>query len=157
MRSHESFLNDAVEEAIRGMQSGDGGPFGALVVRDGVEVARGHNRVLCDNDPSAHAEVVAIRAACQKLATPSLAGAVLYTSCEPCPMCLFTSTWARLDAIYYCADRHGAARAGFDDARFYEAVSSAHAAELIPMHRMEIPHMNTPFDTWCTKGDRKLY
>ena len=118
------YLEQAVELAIRNVADG-GGPFGALVVTRDGRVHEGTNRVTRDNDPTAHAEVVAIRAAAAATANFDLSGAVLYTSCEPCPLCLSAALWARIDRVYFAADRHGAAAAGFDDAVFYEYFDGA--------------------------------
>ena len=113
------FLRRAIALATENVTSGAGGPFAALIVRDGQIVGEGANYVTATNDPTAHGEVNAIRAACKALGTFTLAGCELYTSCEPCPMCLAASYWARLDAIYYGAGAADAARAGFDDAFLY--------------------------------------
>ncbi len=113
------FLRRAIALATQNVESGAGGPFGAVVVRDGKIVGEGANSVTASNDPTAHAEVNAIRAAAKTLGTFTLAGCELYTSCEPCPMCLAAAYWARLDAVYYGASAADAARAGFDDAFLY--------------------------------------
>jgi len=113
------FLRRAIALATENVLTGHGGPFGAVVVRDGKIVGEGANCVTSSNDPTAHGEVMAIRAACKALGAFTLAGCELYTSCEPCPMCLAASYWARLDAIYFGASAADAARAGFDDAFLY--------------------------------------
>jgi tRNA(Arg) A34 adenosine deaminase TadA len=113
------YLERAIELAESGMASGRGGPFGALVVRGDEVLAEGCNQVTTAHDPTAHAEVVAIRAACQLLGSFSLAGCQIYASCEPCPMCLAAIYWARLDRLYFAASRSDAAAIGFDDERFY--------------------------------------
>lgn len=113
------FLRRAIALATENVVQGKGGPFGAVIVRDGKIVGEGANSVTSTNDPTAHGEVNAIRAACQALGTFTLAGCQLYTSCEPCPMCLAASYWARLDAIYYGSNAADAAQAGFDDAFLY--------------------------------------
>jgi guanine deaminase len=114
------FLRRAIALATRNVLTASGGPFGAVVVRDGKIVGEGANSVTTTNDPTAHGEVNAIRAAAKSLGTFSLAGCSLYTSCEPCPMCLSAAYWARLDAVYYGASAADAARAGFDDAFLYD-------------------------------------
>jgi guanine deaminase len=114
------FLRRAIALATRNILTASGGPFGAVVVRDGKIVGEGANSVTTTNDPTAHGEVNAIRAAAKSLGTFSLAGCALYTSCEPCPMCLAAAYWARLDAVYYGASAADAARAGFDDAFLYD-------------------------------------
>ena len=111
---HQHYLREAVQLAHEHMRAGAGGPFGALVVRDGEIIGKGWNRVTSHNDPTAHAEVSAIRAACEKVGDFSLAGSVIYTSCEPCPMCLGAIWWSRIDAIYFASTRDDAARVGFD-------------------------------------------
>jgi guanine deaminase len=113
------FLRQAIALATRNVTSGNGGPFAALIVRDGQVIAEGVNVVTATNDPTAHGEVTAIRNACKVLNAFSLAGCELYTSCEPCPMCLAASHWARLDAVFYGASAEDAAKAGFDDAYLY--------------------------------------
>src|SRR5476649_2015775 len=114
----EKFMREAIRLALSKMRGNHGGPFGAVVVREGVIVGRGWNRVTSTNDPTAHAEVVAIRDACSRLKSFSLAGCEIYTSCEPCPLCLAAIYWSRLGGIYYAATCGDAAAAGFDDANF---------------------------------------
>ncbi len=125
MAYQEAFLREAIRLSIEKMEAGEGGPFGAVVVKNGAVVGRGWNRVTSANDPTAHAEVMAIREACAALATFSLRGCEIYASCEPCPMCLAAIHWARLDACHYAATRHDAAEAGFDDALLYEQLGRA--------------------------------
>ncbi|MEX5299817.1 nucleoside deaminase [Kocuria sp. CPCC 205292] len=137
----------------------DGGPFGAVVVTaDGREFP-GVNRVTADHDPTAHAEVMAIRSACRELGTFHLGGAVLYTSCEPCPLCLSASLWARLDAVYFAADRHDAAAGGFDDAEFHDFF--AHDAEqrdrALPVRHVPLATRTQPFETWGGNAHRTAY
>ena len=117
------FLHEAIRLARENVEHGLGGPFGAIVVRNNEIIARAQNRVTQNNDPTAHAEICAIRAACQNLNTFRLSGCVLYSSCEPCPMCLAACYWARLDAVYFGATQTDAARAGFDDAHLYREVA----------------------------------
>lgn len=116
----QSFLERAIEIGGQAMARGTGGPFGAVVARGDQWIAEGSNRVTSGLDPTAHAEVVAIREACRKLGHHSLAGCQLYASCEPCPMCLGAAYWARVDGLYFAASREDAQAIGFDDARFYE-------------------------------------
>jgi len=120
MREHEKFMRMAISLSERNVQNGDGGPFGAVIVKDGVVVASSANKVIQQNDPTAHAEVSAIRLACQALKTHDLKGCVIYTSCEPCPMCLGAIYWAHIDAIYYGNTKTDAAAIGFDDHFIYE-------------------------------------
>jgi guanine deaminase len=116
----ESFLERAIEIGRQAMLEGTGGPFGAVIARGDEWIAEGSNRVTSALDPTAHAEIVAIREACRKLCRHSLCGCQLYASCEPCPMCLGATYWARIDALYFAASREDAEAVGFDDARIYE-------------------------------------
>ncbi|WP_235565240.1 nucleoside deaminase [Arthrobacter sp. Soil764] len=149
------YLEQAVELATRNVAEG-GGPFGAVVVTPDGRVHTGVNRVTRDNDPTAHAEVVAIRAAAAAASDFDLTGSVLYASCEPCPMCLASALWARIGRVYYAADRHGAAAAGFDDALFYDYFSGA-APELMPVTKGDIPTSDVPFQAWRAFDSRKEY
>ncbi|RAX47647.1 nucleoside deaminase [Arthrobacter sp. AQ5-06] len=149
------FLEQAIMLAVRNVADG-GGPFGALVVTPDGRVHEGVNRVTRDNDPTAHAEVVAIRAAAAASATFDLSGAVLYTSCEPCPLCLSAALWARIDRVYFAADRHGAAAAGFDDAVFYDFFNGTRP-ELLPVAQAAIPTSDAPFDAWRRNAERTDY
>lgn len=121
--SDPRLMRAAVDEAAAGLAAGDGGPFGAVVTRDGVVIARGHNQVVGLNDPSAHAEVQAIRAACRELGTFDLSGCEIYATCEPCPMCFATIHWARIDRVHFGASRADAAAIGFDDAAIYDVLA----------------------------------
>lgn len=149
------YLTEAVALAERNVAAG-GGPFGALVVTADGTKHEGVNRVTRDNDPTAHAEVVAIRAAAAETANFDLSGAVLYTSCEPCPLCLAAALWARIDRVYFAADRHGAAAAGFDDALFYEYFAGTRP-ELLPVRHTPVPTSGAPFDAWLTHAERTDY
>lgn len=155
--NHEAtgYLERAIELAVRNVADG-GGPFGALVVTPDGRVHQGINRVTRDCDPTAHAEVVAIRTAAAARATFDLSGAVLYTSCEPCPLCLSAALWARIDRVYFAADRHGAAAAGFDDAVFYEYFNGTRP-ELLPVAQTAIPTSDAPFDAWRAHAHRTKY
>ncbi|MDT9591501.1 nucleoside deaminase [Nocardioides zeae] len=150
------WLATAIELATRNVAEG-GGPFGAVVVRDGLLVATGQNRVTRDNDPTAHAEVQAIRAACRELDDFSLAGHVLYTSCEPCPLCVSASLWARLDRVVYAADRDDAARGGFDDRAFYEVLATPRESWTTRVDALRPADAAAPFDAWLAKVDRAAY
>ena len=123
----ETPMQAAVAEARRGLRSGEGGPFGAVITRDGVIIARAHNQVVGSNDPTAHAEVQAIRAACRALGTFDLSGCEIWSTCEPCPMCFAAIHWARLDRLAYGATREDAAAVGFDDARIYRELDGREA------------------------------
>jgi guanine deaminase len=139
-----------------------GGPFGALVVTPDGRTFDGVNRVTADNDPTAHAEVTAIRTACRELGTFDLSGAILYTSCEPCPMCLASALWARIQHVVYAADRHDAASVGFDDAVFYEYFENRNRNSLMPVAKLELrqpgaPAPLEPFNTWNKLESRIEY
>ena len=139
------------------MLSGKGGPFGAVIVRDGTILGEGANAVTATNDPTAHAEVNAIRAAARKLGSFTLAGCDLYTSCEPCPMCLAAAYWARVNAIYYGACAADAARAGFDDAFLYEEMGKDHGARAIPAKRMLGDEAWVSFKAWIESPNKIAY
>ncbi len=152
-----AFLARAVELAVQNVAAG-GGPFGALIVgSDGAILAEGQNRVTRDLDPTAHAEVVAIRAACRAIGDFSLAGATLYTSCEPCPLCLSAALWARVDRVVFAADRDDAARGGFDDREFYELFEQPRSMWRIPIDSRRTPDAAAPFDAWLAYGARTDY
>jgi guanine deaminase len=150
------WLRAAVELATRNVREG-GGPFGSVVVADGVVLGEGQNRVTRDNDPTAHAEVVAIRAACAVRGDFSLAGATLYASCEPCPMCLAAALWSRVDRIVHAADRHDAARGGFDDLAFYELFATERSAWTTKVETLTVPDAAAPFDAWLAAANRVAY
>ena len=150
-------LREAIRVARVRMLQGLGGPFGAVVARDGVIVARGWNAVTSGNDPTAHAEVVAIRRACRALGSFSLGGCVLYASCEPCPMCLAAAYWARVDRLVYAAGRDDAARAGFDDAFIYDQVPLAPEARSLPTTQLLRTDAVTVFEEWLANPDRVPY
>ena len=150
------WLGRTIELATANVAVG-GGPFGALIVRDGALVAEGQNRVTASLDPTAHAEVVAIRAACQAVGDFSLAGATLYTSCEPCPLCLSAALWARLDRVVYAADRDDAARGGFDDRDFYELFARDRSTWNVTIDSLRPADASAPFDAWLAKIDRTDY
>ena len=137
--------------------SGKGGPFGALIVRDGQIVGEGANSVTATNDPTAHGEVNAIRAACKALGTFTLAGCELYTSCEPCPMCLAASYWARLDAVYYGCSAADAARAGFDDAFLYAEFCKDPAARTLPATQLLGDEAWASFAAWIASPNKIAY
>ena len=139
------------------MHAGEGGPFGAIVVRDNEIIGQGWNQVTSQCDPSAHAEIVAIRNACSTLETFSLEGANIYTSCEPCPMCLAASWWARLESVYYANTREDAARIGFDDAEIYREVGRNLTDRQIPMIRCESRAAALAFQDWAQKEDKVPY
>ena len=155
--THQDFMRHAVRLSAEKMRAGLGGPFGAVVVKDGKIIAEGFNRVTSDNDPTAHAEVTAIRNACQELATFSLAGCVIYTSCEPCPMCLSAIYWARLDKIYFANSRAEAAAIGFDDDHIYQEIPKALAERSLPIERIAVDDAASVFREWLAKTDKVMY
>ncbi len=150
------WLAHAIRLALSNVQQ-DGGPFGAVVVRDGRLVAEGQNRVTASLDPTAHAEVTAIRSACQTLGTFSLEGMTLYTSCEPCPLCLSAALWARLDRVVFAADREDAARGGFDDREFYELFTRDRASWPMKVDALRPADATAPFDAWLELEARTDY
>ncbi|WP_168916064.1 nucleoside deaminase [Microcella flavibacter] len=149
-------LDQAVALATANVAAG-GGPFGAVVVTADGRVFEGVNRVTRDNDPTAHAEVVAIRTAARELGVFDLSGAVLYSSCEPCPLCLSAALWARLDRVVFAADRHDAAEAGFDDAAFYDLFDTPREAWTTPVVHERTPGAVAPFDAWRADAARVDY
>lgn len=154
---HEKFMREAIKMANNGMQQNQGGPFGAVIVRDGEVIGRGCNQVPAAKDPTAHAEVNAIRHACSHLDNYSLKGCVIYTSCEPCPMCLSAIYWARLDAIYYADTRLDAAGGGFDDEFLYREVALPLGQRTIPMCHLPSQEALALFSDWNVKEDRIAY
>lgn len=151
-----SWLDAAITLAVENVAAG-GGPFGALVVRDGRPLAHGVNRVTRDLDPTAHAEVVALRGACRVLEDFALPGCTLYSSCEPCPLCLSSALWARVDRVVYAADRHDAARGGFDDRRFYDVLARPQDEWPLRVDGLRLERAVEPFDTWLADETRVHY
>ena len=152
-----AFLREAIRLSIEKMEANEGGPFGAVVVRNGEIIGRGWNQVTSTNDPTAHAEVVAIRDACSHLKTFSLAGCEIYSSCEPCPLCLAAIYWSRLDAIYYAASCDDAAAAGSDDRQFYEEIKKPAGERSVPMQQALRDEALVALQTWMKKEDRIRY
>jgi guanine deaminase len=151
------FMQQAIALATENVTSGAGGPFGAVVVRNGELIATGVNRVTLNNDPTAHAEVTAIRAACQALKTFQLTGCVVYTSCEPCPMCLAAIYWARCSAIFYGNTAADAARIGFDDSFLYAEVKKPLSDRTIPTRQLLSDQAITSFQAWRDQTERIDY
>lgn len=149
-------LSHSIELAIENVTSG-GGPFGAVITSPGGVVATGVNRVTRDLDPTAHAEVCAIRNACREIGTFDLTGFTLVSSCEPCPLCLAASLWARVDSVFYAADRTNAAAAGFDDAAFYTLMDTPRASWPSAPTQINHSHFTAPFDSWRTQESRIEY
>ena len=154
---HEEFLRRAIARAVKNVASGNGGPFGAVIVRDGKVLAEAGNTVFATNDPTAHAEVNAIRAACQELAASRLDGCTLYTSSEPCPMCLAACYWAHLDRIYYAANAGDAARAGFDDAFLYRELALPVGERRLPAEEMLREEAQAGFAAWDVSPYKQPY
>jgi guanine deaminase len=150
------FMEQAIDLAAANVRRG-GGPFAALVVKDGVVIASGANRVTLANDPTAHAEVVAIREACRALGGFQLAGCEVYSSCEPCPMCLGALYWARPERVFFAATARDAAAAGFDDAFIYRQIQTPHAERSIPMIHLRNALAAQPFEEWARNPDKRSY
>jgi tRNA(Arg) A34 adenosine deaminase TadA len=154
---NEKFMNEAILLSLEKMREGRGGPFGALVVKANEIIARGWNQVTSTNDPTAHAEMVAIREACRRLSDFRLTGCELYTSCEPCPMCLSASYWARLERIYFAATRQDAADAGFDDELLYREIPLPPAQRQILCRPLLREAALPAFAEWKAKPDKVPY
>jgi tRNA(Arg) A34 adenosine deaminase TadA len=153
----KKFMRKAIALAKRGMESNEGGPFGAVVVKDGKVIGVGTNKVTSTNDPSAHAEIVAIRDACHTLNSFQLDGCVVYCSCEPCPMCLGALYWARPDRIVFACDRFDAADIGFDDKFIYEEINKPFDSRSIPTTKLLREEGKKIFDLWNEKQDKIKY
>mgnify|MGYP002623199942 FL=1 len=151
------FMREAIRLSREKMRANEGGPFGAIVVKDGQIIGRGWNQVTSSNDPTAHAEIVAIRHACSALKTFSLEQCEIYTSCEPCPMCLAAIYWARLKKIYFGNTREDAAAIGFDDDFIYRQVASPLDQRAIPIERCCAREAVGVFEEWKAKPDKVLY
>ncbi|NHA67102.1 nucleoside deaminase [Phycicoccus flavus] len=156
MTDDDRWLAEAVQLATRNVAEG-GGPFGAVVVAEGRLLSEGQNRVTRDLDPTAHAEVVAVRRACRALERFALDGCTLYASCEPCPLCLATALWSRVDRVVYAADRHDAADAGFDDREFYELFGRDRDGWPLPVQAHRVPSLGEPFERWKAHEGRTAY
>ncbi|TBV27548.1 tRNA-specific adenosine deaminase [Meridianimaribacter sp. CL38] len=151
------FMKRAIAMADKGMSSNAGGPFGCVIVKDGTIIAEGHNCVTSTNDPTAHAEVVAIRKACEALGSFQLDDCIVYTSCEPCPMCLGAIYWARPKKVYYACNKVDAANIGFDDQFIYEEIDKPITVRSIPFEQMLQDEGVTVFNKWAGKGDKTEY
>ena len=147
----------AIQLSVENVLSGAGGPFGAVIVKDGSIIAEAVNRVTPTNDPTAHAEVVAIRGACAKLGVFTLKGCDIYTSCEPCPMCLGAIYWARLSRLYFAGTAEDAAKAGFDDSFIYAELRQPYAQRRIPAAQMMREEALAAFRVWTERPDKILY
>jgi tRNA(Arg) A34 adenosine deaminase TadA len=157
MQGNPEFMRQAIELATANATSGRGGPFGAVIVREGQVIATGANQVTATNDPTAHAEVTAIRNACRELGDFCLAGCIIYTSCEPCPMCLAAIYWARMDAVFYSATANDAAAAGFDDAFLYGEMKKMTGQRTLPEERLLEERATESFEAWRRSSARVEY
>jgi guanine deaminase len=155
--SQDEFMRRAVKLSLDKMRANSGGPFGAIVVRDGEVIAEGWNQVTSTNDPTAHAEVVAIRRACAALGSFNLSDCEIYASCEPCPMCLGAIYWARLRRIYFANTRSEAAAIGFDDDFIYREIEMAPQARSIPGVKIATADAEAVFREWMQKPDKIRY
>lgn len=153
----EKFMLEAINKAGENIISGKGGPFGAVVVREGKIIAVAGNLVTSTNDPTAHAEVVAIREACKTLDTFDLSGCEIYASCEPCPMCLGAIMWARIDKLYFAANRADASRAGFDDELFYTELALPADKRMLHPTQLLQNEANVVFDKWIENTNKIPY
>jgi guanine deaminase len=151
------FMKAAVEEAFKGIEKNHGGPFGAVIVQNGVIISRAHNMVISSNDPTAHAEILSIRRAAKKLGSFELSGCKIYSSCEPCPMCLGAILWARIKTLYYGCSRNDAADIGFDDKLIYEMVDIKDNSRLLSKIEMDREECLKPLKAWAKKSDRIIY
>jgi guanine deaminase len=154
---HTEFLRQAIDLAVENAKSGEGGPYGAVIVKDNQLIAASGNKVTSAVDPTAHAEVMAIRLACKMLNDFQLQGCTLYSSCEPCPMCLGAIYWARLEKVYYACSRQDAAAANFDDSFIYDEISVPPHQRRIAMLHLNLPNAMRPFDIWAEKSDKVAY
>lgn len=157
MESDKIYLKKAIELAREGIEGGVGGPFGCIIVKDGIIIGQGCNSVTSTNDPTAHAEIVAIRDACRYLEDYQLTDCAVYTSCEPCPMCLGALYWARPRRVVYAATRDEAADAGFDDAFIYKEINVPMGERKIPFAHCPLPEAASLFQLWKEKENKSLY
>lgn len=154
---NNKFMAEAIRLSLKMTRRNKGGPFGAIVIRSGKIIARGSNKVISSNDPTAHAEIIAIRDACKKLKSYDLSECELYTSCEPCPMCLGAIYWARLDKIYYANDRHDASKIGFDDDFIYREFKKPLDKRKLKIKQLMRNEALRVFKEWRKKEDKILY
>ena len=156
-RDPNFFMQMAIDLSRKGMKNGKGGPFGCVVVKDGEVVGQGSNEVLLTNDPTAHAEVVAIRDACRNLGSFQLDGCEIYASCEPCPMCLGAIYWARPDRVYFANTKSDAAEIGFDDQFIYEEIELPLVGRKIPFEQLSNAKAKAVFEEWKNMNNKTLY
>ena len=153
----DAYMRRAIQLSEKAMVEGTGPPFGAVIVRDGRILAEGFNNSFSTKDPTAHAEIVAIRLACASVGHHKLDGCTIYSSSEPCPMCLATALWARVDRVVYAADRHDAATAGFDDRRFYDLFTTPRERWAVAVAQVVHVDAVSPFTAWAARPDRTDY
>ncbi|MFV0598694.1 MAG: nucleoside deaminase [Bacteroidales bacterium] len=153
----KEFMQLAIDTALDNIKSNNGGPFGSVIVKDGVLIAKSPNTVTSSNDPTAHAEINAIRLACKELKTFDLSGCEIYSSCEPCPMCLSAIYWARISKVYYAADRFDAQKAGFDDSFIYNEISLSEKERSIYMENAMHKEGQMPFELWQETENKTKY
>ena len=153
----EKFMSEAIALSHSGCMNNEGGPFGCVIVKEDKIVGRGNNKVICNNDPTAHAEIIAIRDACKNLDSFQLEGCEIYTSCEPCPMCLGAIYWARPKVVYYANSRRDAADIGFDDSMIYNEMGLELEKRKIPIVALEKDDAMKVFEQWVNKNDKTLY
>lgn len=157
MTREEKFMNEAIELSEKAMRNNEGGPFGCVIVKDDKIIGRGSNQVNANNDPTAHAEMVAIRDACKNLGSSELNGCEIFTSCEPCPMCLSAIYWARANKIYYANTGSDASEIGFDDSLIYEEIKTDINDRKIPMINLSRNAAQKTFKEWSEKKDKTIY
>ncbi|WP_373493171.1 nucleoside deaminase [Aquiflexum sp.] len=156
-QNHEFYMRMAIELSRNGMVQGKGGPFGCVIVKDGNVIGKGSNSVLLTNDPTAHAEIMAIRDACKNLGHFQLDGCELYTSCEPCPMCMGAIYWARPSRVFYANTKMDAAEIGFDDDFIYQELELPKANRKIPFEQISQIEAKKVFQDWLKKENKNLY
>jgi guanine deaminase len=155
--THEDYLKLAIEEALEGLRAGDGGPFGAVIVNKDQVIGKGHNRVLQSHDPTAHAEIIAIRNACMKTGSHHLTGSTIYSNFEPCPMCLAAIYWADIRSLFYCADRNIAREIGFMDSHLYNEFRLPEDKREVISTRIELKEMEQLMGDWDRLEGKILY
>lgn len=154
---HTQFLQLAIDLAAENVKTSKGGPYGAVIVKNNEIIAASGNCVTVNLDPTAHAEIMAIRLACEKMGDFQLTDCILYTSCEPCPMCLGAIYWARLERVFFACSRHDAAAAGFDDSFIYDEIAHLPQERKIPMQQLVVENADRPFQLWARQEVKTLY
>lgn len=151
------FMKVAVDEAFKGIENNEGGPFGAVITRNGKIISKSHNEVIKNQDPTCHAEMIAIRRACAKLGTFDLSDCEIYSSCEPCPMCFSAIHWAKIKTLYYGCTREDAAKIDFDDKFIYDVIKGVSKTKQVETFKIDRDECLNPFDDWRKKKDRSQY